>query len=224
MHVVITGANRGLGLEMVRQLSERHRVHALARDPGAADALGALAGGSVQVTACDVTDDGSVAAAAAECGLSHVDVLINNAGVAGRRDDFEHLDLDDLQRTFAVNAVAPLRVTRAFLPLLRTADAPRVVHISSKMGSMDDNASGGAWGYRMSKTALNMAAVNLHREFAPGLSSVALHPGWVRTDMGGAAAPLAIPDAVRRLLRTIEGLGSAHSGGFFDLDGARIAW
>ena len=129
------------------------------------------------------------------------------------------VDLADVTRTFEVNALAPLRVTRALLPALRQGSRRLIVHLTSKMGSLADNRSGGYYAYRMSKVALNMACRSLAIDLEPdGLSSVVLHPGWVKTDMGGPHARLEVEEAVASLLATIDALGPGHSGGFFDQD------
>ena len=126
---------------------------------------------------------------------------------------------------FEINTLGPLRMTRAFLPLLRRGNAPRVVHMTSLMGSISDNTSGGSYGYRMSKAALNMASRNLAHEFgSSGIISAVIHPGWVATDMGGAGAPLTIEESVTSMIRSIEGFGAEHSGFFFDRDGQRLEW
>ena len=227
---VVTGANRGLGLEFVRQLlGAGHRVAALAREPERAAELLAVVSDSGElghVVRCDVADDDSVCAALAAVAehFEGVDVLLNNAGVAGERVAFAELDWADALRTFEVNALGPLRVTRACLPLLARGESPRAVHVTSKMGSIADNSSGGAWGYRMSKTALNMACANLALELGNELLTAVIHPGWVRTDMGGASAPLEIPDSVARMLRTVAALRSDQGGAFVDLDGQPLPW
>ncbi|MFQ5877719.1 MAG: SDR family oxidoreductase [Acidobacteriota bacterium] len=231
-HIVVTGASRGLGLGFARRWLERgERVFALARDPAAAPALGELAGAhpeSLRVQQCDVADDASVETArrAVEAVWERVDILVNNAGICGAREDaLGALDFGELRRVFEVNAVGPLRVARAFLPLLGRGARPRVVHISSLMGSIDDNGSGGAYAYRMSKAALNMASRNLGHELRrSGILSVALHPGWVRTDMGGPGGRLSVEEAVASLASTIDRLGPEHNGGFYDLEGQPAPW
>jgi len=228
---VVTGANRGLGLGFVRHLARAAgRVFALCREPDRAEALAALAarhGGRVTVVGCDVTDDASVARAfegvAAAAGT--VDLLINNAGVFGpRNDSLETLDFDALRAVFEVNVIGTLRVTRAALPVLG-GPSPRVIVLSSLMGSIADNQSGDAWAYRLSKAALNMATRNLgHELIGRGIVAAALHPGWVRTDMGGAGAPLEVDEAVAAMLGTIALLGPDASGMFVDRDGQPLSW
>jgi NAD(P)-dependent dehydrogenase (short-subunit alcohol dehydrogenase family) len=221
MHVVITGASRGIGLEFVRRyLSRGDHVVAACRDPDRATELAALAaaaGPRARLLACDVASDASVAAFAAALGDAPVDLLVNNAGVAGGWESLDGVATDVALDTYNVNALGPVRVTRALLPHLARASAPRVAHISSGMGSIADNGSGGAYAYRMSKAALNMAARNLAVDLRPrGVVSVAINPGWVATDMGGANAPTAVGDSVAAMVARFDALTLADSGKFLD--------
>jgi len=221
LRIVVTGAGRGLGLEFVRQwLAQGHEVLALARDPAHSPGLAGLA---VRVLACDVTEAAQVEAAArfAASAWTGVDLLVHNAGVAPERQvPLAELDLGLVAEAFAVNAIAPLRVTRAFLPLLRAGRRSRVVCLSTQMASLGSNRDGSWYGYRMSKAALNMAVVNLALELASsGLIVTALHPGWVRTDMGGPQAPLEPEAAVKSLIATIARLGPEASGAVLDYRG-----
>jgi NAD(P)-dependent dehydrogenase (short-subunit alcohol dehydrogenase family) len=155
-----------------------------------------------------------------------LEILINNAGVMGSREGLAELDLDRVRRTFDVNAMGPLRITRAFLDLLRAGRSPRrIVNMTSLMGSIDDNRSGDAYSYRLSKAALNMAtrsmAVDLRED---GIVAVVLHPGWVRTAMGGPNARTPVDEAVSSLVRTIASLDMERSGGFYDKDGRPLPW
>jgi NAD(P)-dependent dehydrogenase (short-subunit alcohol dehydrogenase family) len=230
--VLVTGASRGIGLEYARQwLAAGARVFGLARDPEGSEGLVKL--GSeypdllVPVT-CDVAEDDSVAAARRRVGeeTDGLEILINNAGIGGSQQDLESLDMDRVRRTFEVNAIGPLRVTLAFLDLLRAGERPRrIVNMTSLMGSIDDNRSGDAYAYRLSKAALNMATRNMAVDFAAdGIVAVALHPGWVRTDMGGRNARTPVEEAVASLIRTIESLDMDRSGGFYDRDGQPLPW
>lgn len=229
--VLVTGASRGIGLEYARQWAEDGaRVFALARDPGS-HGLAELAArhpDQVVPVACDVADDASVDAARRRVGeeTDGLEIVVNNAGVMPDRESLETLDLDEVRRTFDVNAVGPLRVTRAFLDLLRRGASPRrIVNMTSLMGSIDDNRSGDAYPYRMSKAALNMATRSLAVDLATdGIVALVIHPGWVRTDMGGESAPLTAAEAVRSLIRTIEALGPDGSGGFYDREGRPLPW
>jgi len=232
LQIVVTGAGRGLGLEFTRQWLKRgDSVAALARAPEESAGLRALGRDfprTLRVAACDVARDDSVASARRAIGESwdRVDVLLNNAGIYGRRDvSLGTLDEPDIYRVLEVNTLGPLRVCRAFLPLLKEGRTPRLVQITSLMGSIADNGSGGSWAYRISKAALNMASRNVAHEVGPqGMIAVLLHPGWVRTDMGGERAPLPIEEAIRDLIGTIDGLKKAHNGGFFDRHGKPLPW
>ncbi|MCP3097892.1 SDR family oxidoreductase [Myxococcus sp. K15C18031901] len=228
MNVVITGTNRGIGLELVRQcLSRGDTVHAGVRAPAQATDLTALAegaGGRLRVHALDVADAAGVRAFA-ESLPEVIHLLINNAGVRTRPDDLADLDVDDLTRTFQVNAVAALRMTLALLPRLRAAGGAKVANISSNLGSITDNSWGGAYGYRMSKAALNMATRSLGHDLKDaGILAFALSPGWVRTDMGGSEAPTAVETSVAGLLAVLTRLGPDETGGFFDFEGHRLDW
>ncbi|HXV75247.1 MAG TPA: SDR family oxidoreductase [Candidatus Polarisedimenticolaceae bacterium] len=217
---LVTGAARGIGLEAVSQLVDRgHLVFAAVRvagSTGIAD-LARDHPGRVHEVVMDVADDQSVAGAAGRVAelTDRLDLLINNAGIYPQDGGgIETLDLGALLTAFQVNALGPLRVTRALLPLLRRGDGKRIVQVTSLMGSIGDNGSGGSYAYRMSKAALNMANRNLAHELRPeGFVCVAVHPGWVRTRMGGSAAPLGLREAVEQLLDNACGASPADSGG-----------
>jgi NAD(P)-dependent dehydrogenase (short-subunit alcohol dehydrogenase family) len=166
-----------------------------------------------------------VKAFAAAVGDVAVDVLINNAGVKGKRQPLAELDFEDAIRTIDTNALGAVRVTRALLPNLFRGEGKRVAHISSGLGSIADNTTGDAYAYRMSKAALNMAsrsmAVDLRGE---GIISVVLNPGWVKTDMGGPSAPTEVEESVRRMLGIINGLTLEQSGSFIDYRGHTIGF
>lgn len=230
--IVVTGASRGIGLAYCRRwVGEGRRVFGLARDPGGSDGLTDLARSNperlTRVT-CDVTDEASIRSAADSVGdaVEGIEILVNNAGVMGDRSKLEALDMDELHRVFDVNAVGPLRVTRAFLPLLRRGREPRrLIHMTSLMGSIDDNRSGGVYPYRMSKCALNMASRSLARDLeGERIASVVLHPGWVRTDMGGPSARVSTEEAVRSLAATIDSIDMDDTGRFYDRDGESLPW
>src|SRR5688572_22259449 len=197
---------------MVKQLvSAGHEVIATARDAAAAAFLG------VPVYALDVSQPESIAALATH--IDTLDVLINNAGVMDR-SALGALTQDELLYHFSVNAVGPVLLAQALLPALLKGQRKVIAHISTKMGSIGDNTSGGSYAYRMSKAALNMGARSMAIDLKnKGVISVALHPGWVQTDMGGPAAPLERTPAIRALLQTIESVTAAQSGGFYNYDG-----
>jgi NAD(P)-dependent dehydrogenase (short-subunit alcohol dehydrogenase family) len=229
MRVVVTGANRGLGLGLARAFAERgDEVWATARRPGEARDLQALAkasGGRVHVHALDVTSDDQARAFAAALGGASVDVLVNNAGVASKwSGGLADFNAQEALRLFDTNALGAVRVTGALLPNLRAARG-KVINMTSRMGSIDDNGSGRAYAYRLSKAALNMATRNISHEVKGfGGIAVALHPGWVKTEMGGEGATEEIPAAVERIVGSIDGFGVAHSGRFFHANGQELPW
>jgi NAD(P)-dependent dehydrogenase (short-subunit alcohol dehydrogenase family) len=233
MRFIVTGANRGIGLELARQLTARgDTVLAGVRDPASAEELRSLASSSsssqasrIQIHACDVASDESARAFAASLGAEPVDVLINNAGIYGKGHSLEELDLDDVARTYNVNALGPIRVTRAVLPLLRKGKTRKIVHITSGMGSVTDNTSGGSYGYRMSKAALNMAAKSMSVDLRPeGILSVVMNPGWVKTDMGGPGAPTDVKESASRMIGMIDEMTLDDTGKFFDFKGGTIPY
>jgi NAD(P)-dependent dehydrogenase (short-subunit alcohol dehydrogenase family) len=229
MRYVITGASRGIGLEFVQQLLRRgDTVDAGVRSPEGAKRLEPLArevGNRLRIHALDVEDAASIRSFAADVCAAPVDVLINNAGVPGLWCALTDVDYTDMARTFAINALGPLRVTAALLPALRRGAVRKVAHVSSRMGSVADNTEGGAYAYRMSKAALNMGVRTLANDLrAEGFTTVLLHPGWVQTDMGGPQAPLPAPDSVHGMLRIVDGMGPEHTGRFFDYQGAEVPW
>lgn len=222
--VLITGAARGLGLDFVRQYAAKGwTVHACARDPGAA-ALKAIKG-EVLCHKLDVTDYESVAALAKTLSGEAIDVLINNAGVAGREAGvLGSIDPAVWRDTFEINALAPLMMAEAFVEHVARSKDRKMIAISSRLGSIGLN-DGGRYAYRASKAALNMQWTSLAKDTAgKGLICVVLHPGWVQTDMGGTAATLAIEQSVPAMVKVIDGLKSADTGRFFNYDGSGIVW
>jgi NAD(P)-dependent dehydrogenase (short-subunit alcohol dehydrogenase family) len=223
MRWVITGTNRGIGFELTRQaLARGDEVDAAARRPEGARALGELAakyGDRLRLHACDVTSDPSVRAFVAGLAPGRIDVVLNNAGVMGKLTSLEDLDMADAVETFEVNALGPLRVSKALLP--RLEHGAKLVHITSGMGSITDNTSGGAYAYRMAKAALNMASRSMAVDLrGRGMLSVVVNPGWVKTDMGGAGAPLPVETSAANILRLIDGLRAEQSGAFLDHSGS----
>ena len=221
--VLITGANRGLGLEFARQFSSKgYRVIATARNPAEAEELKAL---GVQVEALDVADTGSAEALAERLSGQAVDILINNAGIIGENArNLGELDVDKLHGSFAVNSLGPLRVTQALLGNLRQGKDKKIINISTIMASISGN-NGGAYAYRSSKAALNMLGKSLAGELGrEGFIVVMIHPGWVRTDMGGSAAPLSPEESIGAILSLIDRLKAEDNGRFLDYQGQTIAW
>jgi NAD(P)-dependent dehydrogenase (short-subunit alcohol dehydrogenase family) len=221
--VLITGANRGLGLEFARQLDALgYTVIGTARQPARAVELQRL---GVRLEQLDVTDSLSVAGLAERLGEVKIDLLINNAGFFDRSNrTLDEVEFDVFAHTLEVNALGPLRVTRALLPNLRAGGGKTVVNISSQMGSIERNG-GGYYSYRTSKAALNQITVTLARELDDeGFTCIVMHPGWVRTRMGGEAATYSPDESVAGMIRVIRGLTTADNGRFLDLDGQEVPW
>jgi len=223
--VMITGANRGIGLELARQYAgEGCRVIATCRRPGQADALRAL-GGNVSVHGLDVRDGDGVAGLASALSDTPIDILINNAGIYGEKVGLGSLNFENWLEVLAVNSVAPLRVAEAFLEHVAAGSGKTIVMVTSKMGSITDNTSGGAYIYRSSKAALNAAAKSLALDIAPrGMKCILLHPGWVQTDMGGPNALISVEESAGGMRGVIDGLSDEDNGGFFDYSGKPIPW
>ena len=226
MRIVVTGANRGMGLELVRQLRDRgDEVEACARRPDA-PALRALAGDRVRLHALDVTDATSVGALAAALGDAAIDIVWNVAatysadGLPALAGD---LALAEVAAMYEVNAIGALRVSLALLPHLRRGTARKLVHISSDMASIGDNDRGGAYAYRMSKAALNMMSRSLAADLrGERIVSVVINPGWVKTDLGGPRAPGVPEDSARGALALL--LEPFTTTGRLFKDGRRIEY
>jgi len=228
---LITGANRGLGLEFARQYAaDGWQVFAACRDPSSASALRRLAdangGGKVRILALDVTQSASIKAAAAELDGRAIDLLLNNAGIIGARSQtVGNIDYESWAKVFDANTMGPMRVTEAFVEHVARSERKLIVTLTSGMGSLADNISGGSIAYRSSKAAVNMVMRSLAIDLAPrGITCVVVNPGWVQTDMGGPNATLTPSESVSRLRRLIDGLGPAQSGKFFNHDGREYAW
>ncbi|HEV8624043.1 MAG TPA: SDR family oxidoreductase [Acidimicrobiia bacterium] len=237
--VVVTGANRGLGLEFARQLDAAgDEVVATTRHPKTADELNKLAatsGGRVTVVRLDVGDPADVEAAALHVGerFDAVDLLINNAGIWTAPDQTDRassgpladLRPDAVAEVLRINAVAPLAVTQALAPRLAAARRAVVVNLSSGLGSLQGATRRGNLAYGMSKAALNMLTRQLAAELAgQGTIVVSMSPGWVATDMGGPSAPLEPPESVKGMLNVLDALTPAQSGSFLDHAGAVLPW
>ncbi len=232
MHtVLITGANRGIGLEFCRQYAaEGWRVLACSRDPDRADALAGLAAlypGLIALHTLDVADHARIGRLAQELGSESIDLLINNAGIYPDSDTrgFGHTDYEEWLQAFRINTMAPLKMAEAFAPHLARGKQKIIVAITSKMGSIADNAGGGSYLYRSSKAALNMVVKSLAIDLKPGgIIAVVFHPGWVQTDMGGPDAMISAAQSVSGMRQMIGRLASADSGKFFGYDGQEILW
>jgi NAD(P)-dependent dehydrogenase (short-subunit alcohol dehydrogenase family) len=219
--VLITGAGRGIGLELARQYAaDGWDVVATVRDPEKAAGLAAL---GVRIEALDMRDLAAVAAFPERLGGESLDLFIANAGISRAKWIRSREDAEAWQEVHLVNSVAPTLLAELLLPLVEAAGG-RMAAISSRMGSIDDS-SGGYIGYRASKAALNAAwrALALGWRDRP-VTLVLLHPGWVQTDMGGPQAPLPGEESVAGMRRVIAGLARGESGAFVDYRGARVPW
>lgn len=225
----ITGCNRGLGLEMAQQLVQRgERVIATCRDIATASDLTELALRSqgLSLIEMDMASLESMTEAVALLNEEPIDVFINNAGIYGPRDaNFGNVAGDDMALVLQVNAIAPLQLTQLLIPRLRTGKGKKLAFVSSKMGSIADNGRGGSYIYRCSKTALNSVVKTLAVDLAEeGFIAAALHPGWVRTDMGGPNGLIDAEESVRGMLQVIDELTPATTGEFINYNGAAIPW
>jgi NAD(P)-dependent dehydrogenase (short-subunit alcohol dehydrogenase family) len=226
--VLITGANRGLGLEFTRQYAANGwQVFAACRNPDSAIDLHDLRkDGAITTLEMDVTSLQSVKQAAAKVGTSAIDLLLNSAGIFGSTSQsFGGIDYDSWAQVLNVNTMGPLRVTEAFVDHVARSSRKLVVTITSGMGSLADKTSGGSIAYSSSKAAVNMVMRSVAIDLRPrGITCVLVNPGWVKTDMGGPAATLLPAESVGALKQLIETFGLAQSGKFYHYDGSEHAW
>ena len=225
--VLITGSNRGLGLEFVRQYAtEGWKVIATARDPDDPGALAALARAhpNVQVEEFDALRDDSYTELARRVRGVPLDIVINNAGVMTRRG-FGGSSWADWERHFRINSYAPMRLAESLVDALALGTHKKFVALTSLLGSIAANQSGGLYAYRASKAAANAVLKSLAVDLAPrGITVLAMHPGWVKTDLGGVLAPLDATTSVTGMRAVIAAATTADSGHFRQWDGAEIAW
>lgn len=217
--ILVTGSNRGIGLELCRQLAARgDEVIAVCREPGAA--LPEL--GVEIVAGIDVSTAASMPTLKVAVGERSLDVLLNNAGIL-RGDRFGEIDYEAMLEQYRVNALGPLRVTEALRGNL--GKGSKIGIVTSRVGSIADNSSGGNWGYRASKAAVNMLGMNLKHELAAaGIAVILLHPGYVATDMTRMSGPTAPADAARGLIERIDALTLKTSGSFWHAEGYELPW
>lgn len=218
---VVTGANRGIGLEMVRQLAERgDQVFAACRS--ASDELRKIGKGVTVVSGVDVTSEAAVGEIRRALGDRKIDVLVHNAGIMNVMG-LDSLDVDAIRKMVEVNAVGPLLLTKALLD--RMSQGSKIGIVSSRAGSIGDNTSGGNYGYRMSKAAVNMAGVSLARDLAPrGIMVAVLHPGFIRTELTGGHGNDDPPVAAKGLIARMDELTPEKSGHFFHANGQELPW
>lgn len=228
--LLVTGANRGIGLELVRQYAAAGwRVYAGCRQPETAFDLNRLmaeADGRISVHPLEVTNPAHIAGIRSVLGSQPLDILLNNAGIYGQDDaSFGHTDEALWLQTFRVNCIAPMKMMEALVDNVAASKRRIMATLSSKMGSMADNGSGGSYVYRSSKAAVNAvmksASIDLKRR---GITTVILHPGWVKTDMGGSNAEITTEQSVTHLRAILERVNPADNGHYFDIDGSIIPW
>lgn len=227
--VLITGANRGIGLELTRQCLERgDEVTAACRRPDEAKELLALreTHEKLSILPLELNDEGSLERFVKELDGKTIDIFINNAGIYGQRDArIGNIDTASWHEAFHVNTIAPMLLTERLLPQLREGKDRKLIYMSSKMGSIADNGSGGSYVYRSSKTALNQVVKSLAGDLtSDGFTVLTLHPGWVRTDMGGPNGLIDTDTSAKGLLQVIDGASTADSGRFIAYDGKDIPW
>lgn len=224
--VLVTGANRGIGLHLARQYAaDGWKVFATCRNPAAATDLNAI-DGDVHTLGLEVADDAAVASLSRELRNEAIDVLFNNAGIAGREaGTFGSIDSDVWMQTLRTNTVAPIKLAEAFAEQVAASAQKKMAFVTSRLGSIELNAAGGRYGYNSSKAALNMAAKSLSVDLADrGISIILLHPGHVRTDMGGPSAPVTPEQSAAGMRAVVAGFDVKDSGAFRNFDGAPIPW
>lgn len=229
---LITGASRGIGLEFCRQYAgDGWRVFACARNPEKSDELNMLASthpDEVTIYRLDVGDHAQIGQLAQALANEPIDLLLNNAGIytgSHAGGIFDDKDYEDWVRAFRINTMATLKMAQTFQPQIRRGGQKTIVAISSKMGSIADNSGGGSYMYRSSKAAVNMVVKTLAVDLKPtGIITVALHPGWVKTDMGGANALISAARSVSGMRNVIRGLTLPDSGKFISYDGQVVPW
>ncbi len=224
--VLITGTNRGLGLEFVKQFAiEGYQVIACTRKINKKDELHQLQEKFKTISICklDIANFSSIDQFA-KLFKKPIDILINNAGVYPD-SSVDHVDYKSWLDAFKINTLAAFKMTKAFLPHLKKGQLKKIASLTSKMGSIDDNSGGGEYIYRSSKTALNMVMKSLSIDLKPyDLSVITLHPGWVRTDMGGPNGLIDVDESVAGMKRQIDKLTIRTSGQFIAYDGKKIPW
>jgi len=228
---LITGANRGIGLELTRQLLERgERVFATCRNPTAATSLHDLSHdypSQVSIVKLDVSKQTSIDASFETISelTDSLDLLINNAGIQLSDDHIGTLKTDEMVQTFVVNSIAPMLVCQRYLNLLQAGESPRIVNMSSRRGSLTWYEDNRLYTYSASKAALNMMTKRLAVETkAVGIITILIHPGWVMTDMGGPRAQITKEESVRGMLRVIDNLTMQDNGRFLGWDGKEVPW
>ena len=227
--ILITGANRGIGLELSEQFAQDGwQVLACCRNPADATQLQTLGerDPDIEIFALDVTDQQQISELAEQLADRPIDILLCNAGIYGPRGaGFGAVDARDWLQVLEVNTVAPLMLAQALVAQVAASQQKLVAVMSSKMGSIADNSGGGQYIYRSSKTAVNQVVKSLSIDLAErGISAITLHPGWVRTDMGGANAEISTSESASGLKAILQSAGPAQSGQFIGFNGNSIPW
>ena len=223
-NILIIGANRGLGLEFAKQYSELgHHVFATTRDKSKSDQLVAIA--NTTVFELDLNKDKSIDSFIDEMSSIKIDILIHNSGIFRDEQLSEDLEIDAWMNEMRINAITPIIVARKLKQNIHEWKDKKIIFISSQRGSIDDNYSGRFYFYRSSKSALNSAAKSLAIDWKDkNISVLMLHPGWVKTDMGGESAKLEIPDSIQRMIQVISDLNLETSGSFVNYEGNKLEW
>ncbi len=227
--ILITGANRGIGLELTEQFAkDGWQVLACCRNPADAGQLQALSerDPAIELHALDVTNYEQMASLADQLGNRPIDILLSNAGIYGSKGvGFGEVDAQEWRQVLEVNTIAPLMLVQTFVEQVAASQQKLVAVISSKVGSIADNSSGGSYIYRSSKTAVNQVVKSLSIDLAGrDITVISLHPGWVKTDMGGTNAEISTDESVSGLKSILQSAGLAQSGQFIEFDGSSIPW
>ena len=223
-NILIIGANRGLGLEFAKQYNELgHHVFATTRDKSKSDQLVAIA--NTTVLELDLNEDISIDRFIDEMSSIKIDILIHNSGIFRDEQLNEDLKIDAWMNEMRINAITPIILARKLKQNVLEGEDKKIIFISSQMGSIDDNYSGRFYFYRSSKSALNSAAKSLAIDWkGKNISVLMLHPGWVKTDMGGKSAKLEIPDSIQHMIQVISDLNLETSGSFVNYEGNKLEW
>ncbi len=227
--ILVTGSNRGIGLELVKQYADAGwRVYACCRKPELASELNQLSDNNAQISvhALDVSDTSQINVLEKELKGKAIDILLNNAGIYGPNDArFGNTNEQQWLECIRINTIAPMKVMEAFVENVAASQRKLIATMSSKMGSMADNGSGGSYIYRSSKAAVNAVMKSASIDLKPrGIKVAILHPGWVKTDMGGPDAEITSEECVNNLRKNLDNVTLDNSGTFFEIDGSVIPW
>ena len=227
--ILVTGTSRGIGLEFVKQFNKLGwNILACCRNPDQASELQALASANdnISLHPLDVSDEQSIQQLSQQLGDSPVDILLNNAGVyASGSNQLGQIDKSTWLKAIETNTIGPLLMAQSFLENLENGKLKKIATVSSKVGSIDDNRSGGGYAYRSSKSAVNQVMKSLSIDLADrGIKVITLHPGWVKTDMGGPNALIDTQESVSGMIEVLKDFSDQQSGSFLNYDGSVIPW